>query len=263
VILFAAPPGARADPQPTTTSVEETTTTHEPPPKAAVCKYVGKPGVDERLQTGQNPIVVSFNALPLPLPIIVGSEFADAQGRSIVIAIVHHGDPEPGIGDCPAPVGPPPPPPATTTTEPGCGLICPTTTVEDTTTTCADCTPNTLVGPTTTAGGGGGGGGTGSTTTAAAGPTTTTCPTCGPTQQSLPGTDGSTTTVAGVLPGTNGTTTTVASSTTAVQNSSTGNSLPLSGVDIRIPIALGLILFGTGALFICAKHFNWPLPKGL
>ena len=31
--------------------------------KVYVCKYVGQPGVDEELQTGQNPIEVSVNAL--------------------------------------------------------------------------------------------------------------------------------------------------------------------------------------------------------
>lgn len=32
--------------------------------KVSVCKYVGTPGVDERLQTGQNPIEVTINASP-------------------------------------------------------------------------------------------------------------------------------------------------------------------------------------------------------
>jgi len=32
--------------------------------KVFVCKYVGKPGVDERLQTGNNPISVDSNAPP-------------------------------------------------------------------------------------------------------------------------------------------------------------------------------------------------------
>ena len=52
-----------------------------PSNKVFVCKYVGKPGVDERLQTGQNPISVSVNAIPLG-DVQIGSEFADAQGRS-------------------------------------------------------------------------------------------------------------------------------------------------------------------------------------
>src|SRR5512138_2905598 len=32
--------------------------------KVVVCKYVGTPGVDERLQTGNNPITPDANSLP-------------------------------------------------------------------------------------------------------------------------------------------------------------------------------------------------------
>jgi LPXTG-motif cell wall-anchored protein len=73
--------------------------------KVYVCKFVGTPGEDERLQTGQNPIEVSVNAIEdwdgegAPP---VGYEFADAQGRSVVIGTVPM-DPEPTILDC---VGP-------------------------------------------------------------------------------------------------------------------------------------------------------------
>ena len=56
-----------------------------PAPKFFVCKYVGKPGVDETLQTGNNPISVSGNALPEGTE--VGDSFADAQGRSYVVAL--------------------------------------------------------------------------------------------------------------------------------------------------------------------------------
>lgn len=70
-----------------------------PPAKVYVCKYVGKPGVDERLQTGQNPIEVSVNAIPED-PVTVGSYFADAQGRSYVLGFVPM-DPEPTAADCP------------------------------------------------------------------------------------------------------------------------------------------------------------------
>lgn len=56
-----------------------------PAPKVFVCKYVGTPGVDERLQTGQNPIDVSENAIKDFQG--VGSYFNDAQGRSYVLAI--------------------------------------------------------------------------------------------------------------------------------------------------------------------------------
>lgn len=75
------------------------------PHKAFVCKYVGTPGVDETLQTGQNPISVDFASLD-DIPAI-GVFFTDAQGRSVVIAI-NTGQPEPGVESCPPPVGPPP-----------------------------------------------------------------------------------------------------------------------------------------------------------
>lgn len=70
--------------------------------KVYVCKYVGKPGVDEVLQTGQNPIEVSVNATG---GAAVGSYFADAQGRSFVLGAVPM-DPAPNVTDCPAPEGP-------------------------------------------------------------------------------------------------------------------------------------------------------------
>lgn len=85
------------------------------PEKVFVCKYVGTPHVDERLQTGNNPIEVSVHAIPIytgqPASALVGREFADAQGRSIVIAVSPvrgggQGD-EPTIEDCPPPDGPP------------------------------------------------------------------------------------------------------------------------------------------------------------
>ena len=96
---------------------EQTTTTHKPKPdddddtptttvkapkKVFVCKYVGKPGVDERLQTGNNPISVSVNSIRGP--IVIGAFFADAQGRSVVIAF-DVGQPEPSLDKCPPPDG--------------------------------------------------------------------------------------------------------------------------------------------------------------
>lgn len=84
----------------------------ETPKKVYVCKYVGTPGVDERLQTGNNPIAVSANAIPgwdgstIPFP------FADAHGKSVVIAPVTDG-PEPSVSECPDPEEPP-------VTEPEC-----------------------------------------------------------------------------------------------------------------------------------------------
>jgi len=86
-----------------TTTSQAATTTTEAPKKVFVCKYVGKPGVDERLQTGDNPISVSVNAIPLG-NVQIGSEFADAQGRSVVIAF-DTGQPEPGLDQCPPPNG--------------------------------------------------------------------------------------------------------------------------------------------------------------
>jgi hypothetical protein len=102
--------------------------------KVYVCKYVGTPGVDEVLQTGQNPIEVSVNAIPID-PVVVGSEFADQQGRSVVIGFVPL-TPEPTVADCsqtetpPTPTSPPPtptsPPPVVTpppvVCEPSIGL---------------------------------------------------------------------------------------------------------------------------------------------
>jgi len=76
--------------------------------KVFVCKYVGTPGVDERLQTGNNPISVSVNAIPDYQG--VGSYFADAQGRSFVLAEdTRTGggqEGEPSVSECPAPDGP-------------------------------------------------------------------------------------------------------------------------------------------------------------
>ena len=68
--------------------------------KVYVCKYVGSPGIDERLQTGQNPIEVSVNTIPQP--VVIGSYFPDAQGRSYVLGFVPM-YPEPTRNDCPPP----------------------------------------------------------------------------------------------------------------------------------------------------------------
>lgn len=76
-----------------------------PAPKVFVCKYVGTPGTDERLQTGQNPINVSSNAIKDYKG--VGSYFNDAQGRSYVLA-EDNGQPEPNVSQCPIMVTPPP-----------------------------------------------------------------------------------------------------------------------------------------------------------
>jgi hypothetical protein len=68
------------------------------PTKYFVCKYVGTPGDDERLQTGQNPISVSKNAIP-EQPVVIGSFFADKQGRSLVLAL-DTGQPKPPRSAC-------------------------------------------------------------------------------------------------------------------------------------------------------------------
>ncbi|RPI10931.1 MAG: hypothetical protein EHM63_02425, partial [Actinobacteria bacterium] len=118
--------------------------------KVFVCKYVGTPGVDERLQTGDNPISVDYHSL-IGAPAI-GQFFQDRQGRSVVIAF-DIGQPEPDVSECPSP-------PTTTTT------TAPTSTTGPTTTTPGSTTTST--GPTTT--------GPGTTTTSS---TTTTLPTPG------------------------------------------------------------------------------------
>lgn len=95
VVMLALASGASAT-QPEDTGV-----------KVFVCKYVGQPGVDERLQTGQNPIDVSVNAIPDYQG--VGSYFADGQGRSYVLGPEHAANEhvaEPDISACPAPEEP-------------------------------------------------------------------------------------------------------------------------------------------------------------
>jgi LPXTG-motif cell wall-anchored protein len=78
--------------------------------KSYVCKYVGTPGENERLQTGNNPIFVDNNSITKETgkdTVSVGDEFADKQGRSVVIvANTLKLDPEPTIKDCPAPDNP-------------------------------------------------------------------------------------------------------------------------------------------------------------
>ena len=67
--------------------------------KDYVCKYVGTPGVNERLQTGNNPIWV---ATDFP----EGAFFNDAHGRSFVlIADTPRLNPEPDPSACPDPTG--------------------------------------------------------------------------------------------------------------------------------------------------------------
>jgi len=90
------------------------------PQKVFVCKYVGTPGVDERLQTGQNPIDVSVNAIS-QTPVVVGSYFNDAQGRSFVLAF-DIGQATPSVSQCPAAAPTVITPGAVTFTDPNCIL---------------------------------------------------------------------------------------------------------------------------------------------
>lgn len=146
------------------------------PQKVWVCKYVGTPFVNERLQTGNNPISVSVNAIPLP-DVQIGSEFADRQGRSVVIAF-DTGQDRPDRGECPPPTG-------TTTTTADDGGSTTTTTDDGATTTTTDDS-----GTTTTTDGS-------TTTTDDGGATTTTdAPTAPVTTTTTPGTPSATTTTA-------------------------------------------------------------------
>jgi len=73
-----------------------------------VCKYVGTPGVDETLQTGNNPISVSENAIPID-PVVAGEFFQDSQGRSYVL-VEDTGQDEPDPSECPPVTAPDPTP---------------------------------------------------------------------------------------------------------------------------------------------------------
>ena len=84
--------------------------------KVWVCKYVGTPGVDEVLKEGMNPIKVSGHSVDQDKDgtVDVGDQFADAQGRSVVVQIEGK---DPGVGICPEPETLPP----TTPPKPGDG----------------------------------------------------------------------------------------------------------------------------------------------
>jgi len=61
----------------------------DPEAKVFVCKFVSTPGTTtERLQTGQNPILVSANSTSGAM---VGQTFNDAQGASLVLAVAVKG----------------------------------------------------------------------------------------------------------------------------------------------------------------------------
>src|SRR5690606_36562660 len=75
--------------------------------KVFVCKYVGTPGVDERLKDGRNPISVSVNSIENNRwDGTVPGWFSDAHDRSYVLAY-DTGQSTPNISECQAPETPP------------------------------------------------------------------------------------------------------------------------------------------------------------
>lgn len=75
--------------------------------KVYVCKYVGQPGVDERLKDGKNPIEVAVSSIQNnQWNGQVPGYFSDAQDRSYVLGYVGE-IPEPTADDCPGPDNPP------------------------------------------------------------------------------------------------------------------------------------------------------------
>lgn len=80
-----------------TDSVVETSKANDR--KVFVCKYVGKPGVDEQLKEGKNPISVNSSAT-------LGAYFKDGQDRSYVLAVDNTApgpEDDPDVSECPAP----------------------------------------------------------------------------------------------------------------------------------------------------------------
>lgn len=72
--------------------------------KVWVCKYVGKPGVDERLKGGKNPISVAVSSIQNnEWDGTVPGWFSDAQDRSFVLAY-DDGGPAPDASACAPPV---------------------------------------------------------------------------------------------------------------------------------------------------------------
>ncbi len=76
------------------------------PKKVFVCKAVGTPGVNERWQTGNNPLSTAIEAIKnWGGTVGIGGWFADAQGRSFVLAY-DIGQPKPSLSDCIDAAGP-------------------------------------------------------------------------------------------------------------------------------------------------------------
>jgi|GEM_PF-4167661 len=81
------------------------------PKKVFVCKYVGTPGTNERLQTGNNPISVSINAIDHNTwDGSVPGWFSDQHDRSYVLAY-DTGQRKPSVSSCPDPTPDTPPEP--------------------------------------------------------------------------------------------------------------------------------------------------------
>jgi hypothetical protein len=107
--------------------------------QVVVCKYVGTPGVNERLQTGQNPVVADKNTLKgfkgtFPF------SFPDRQGRSIAIRVAanaHDGN----LSECP---GGSEPSASTVTPSPS---VQPTSSVEPSVTPSTEPTPSEAATP--------------------------------------------------------------------------------------------------------------------
>ena len=109
--------------------------------KDYVCKYVGKPGADERLQTGQNPIWVDTAATE-------GTWFNDGQGRSyVLIADTVKLTPEPDASQCPPTT---PPTSSTTSSSPSSSTTSHTTKPTHTTSTSSTTTSSTTTSSTST-----------------------------------------------------------------------------------------------------------------
>ena len=125
------------------------------PKKVYVCKYTVTPGEGEVLQSGQNPIEVSVNALPPGFTGVFPFTFADAQGKSIAIGPADEGDPVLTVEDCPLGAG------TGSTTTTGGGDTTATTGGGDTTATTGGGDTTAAAAATTTGGGGGAGGGGG------------------------------------------------------------------------------------------------------
>lgn len=182
--------------------------------KVFVCKYVGTPGVDERLQTGQNPISVSINAIGQD-PVVVGSYFNDAHGRSYVLAFDNGQSVD--VSDCPGYV-----PPTTTTTGEINATTSTSTTLPASTTTTTEATTSTTAEVQ-------------DTTTTTEGTTSTTEPEVTTTSTVVV----SSTTLAAP-------TTTTTASVTATSTSLPPSSMPVTGASLLPLLTLSVILLLAG-----------------